>query len=129
MRTAVPFLDRVIDLTFYPSPQAAASNPRWRPVGLGVMGLQDVFFALRLPFDSAEARELSARIAEEIYLTALEASADLAAEHGPHPAFAADPGRRRAAAARPVGRDRHAGRPVDGAAQADAGRPGCATRC
>jgi ribonucleoside-diphosphate reductase alpha chain len=87
VRTAVPFLDRVIDLTFYPSGQAAASNPRWRPVGLGVMGLQDVFFALRLPFDSPPARELSARIAEEIYLTALEASAGLAAEHGPHPAF------------------------------------------
>jgi len=96
VRTAVPFLDRVIDLTFYPSEQAAASNPRWRPVGLGVMGLQDVFFALRLPFDSAQARELSARLAEEIYLTALEASADLAAEHAPHPEFA----RTRAAAGR-----------------------------
>ncbi len=88
VRTAVPFLDRVIDLTFYPAPEAAASNPRWRPVGLGVMGLQDVFFALRLPFDSDAARELSAQIAEEIYLTALEASADLAAQYGPHPAFA-----------------------------------------
>ena len=88
VRMVVPFLDRVIDRTFYPAPQAAASNPRWRPVGLGVMGLQDVLFALRLPFDSAAARELSARIAEEIYLTALEASADLAAEHGPHPSFA-----------------------------------------
>jgi len=87
VRTAVPFLDRVIDRTFYPSEQAAASNPGWRPVGLGVMGLQDVFFALRLPFDSAQASELSARIAEEIYLTALEASADLAEEYGPHPAF------------------------------------------
>jgi ribonucleoside-diphosphate reductase alpha chain len=51
------------------------------------MGLQDVFFALRLPFDSDAARELSTRIAEEIYLSALEASADLAAEHGPHPAY------------------------------------------
>ena len=51
------------------------------------MGLQDVFFALRLPFDSPEASELSARISEEIYLTALEASADLAEEHGPHPSF------------------------------------------
>jgi ribonucleoside-diphosphate reductase alpha chain len=87
VRTAVPFLDRVIDLTFYPSEQAAAANPRWRPVGLGIMGLQDVLFALRLPFDSTQARELSARIAEEIYLTALETSAGLAAEHGPHPAF------------------------------------------
>jgi ribonucleoside-diphosphate reductase alpha chain len=94
VRTAVPFLDRVIDIGFYPSEQAAASNPRWRPVGLGVMGLQDVFFALRLPFDSAEARELSARIAEEIYLTALEVSAELAEAHGPHPAF----GQTRAAA-------------------------------
>jgi ribonucleoside-diphosphate reductase alpha chain len=88
VRTAVPFLDRVIDLTFYPSEQAAASNPRWRPVGLGVMGLQDVFFALRLPFDSPAARDLSAAIAEEIYLSALEVSADLAETHGPHPAFA-----------------------------------------
>ncbi|MGF1653479.1 MAG: ribonucleoside-diphosphate reductase subunit alpha [Actinomycetales bacterium] len=87
VRTAVRFLDRVIDLTYYPSSQAAASNPPWRPVGLGVMGLQDVFFARRLPFDSDAARELSTRIAEEIHLTALETSADLAEQHGPHPAY------------------------------------------
>jgi len=66
VRIAVPFLDRVIDINYYPSVQARASNPRWRPVGLGVMGLQDVFFALRLPFDSAPARALSTQIAEEI---------------------------------------------------------------
>ena len=53
------------------------------------MGLQDVFFALRLPFDSAEARELSTRIQEEVYLTALEVSCELARQHGPHPAYAA----------------------------------------
>ncbi|HEX3898716.1 MAG TPA: ribonucleoside-diphosphate reductase subunit alpha [Mycobacteriales bacterium] len=88
VRTAVPFLDRVIDINFYPSDEAAASNPRWRPVGLGVMGLQDVYFALRLAFDSAEAQELSTRIAEEIYLTALEASAELSERFGPHPAYA-----------------------------------------
>jgi ribonucleoside-diphosphate reductase alpha chain len=85
--TAVTFLDRVIDINYYPSEQAAASNPRWRPVGLGVMGLQDVFFALRLPFDSPAAKELSTRIAEEIYLTALETSADLAERSGAHPAY------------------------------------------
>jgi ribonucleoside-diphosphate reductase alpha chain len=88
VRTAVTFLDRVIDINYYPSAEAGASNPRWRPVGLGVMGLQDVFFALRLPFDSDEAAALSTRIAEEVYLTALETSADLARESGPHPAFA-----------------------------------------
>ncbi|MEV0622049.1 ribonucleoside-diphosphate reductase subunit alpha [Nonomuraea sp. NPDC050404] len=87
VRTAVTFLDRVIDINYYPSEQAAASNPRWRPVGLGVMGLQDVFFALRLPFDSPEAKELSTRIAEEIYLSALETSAGLAERFGAHPAY------------------------------------------
>ncbi|WP_442932420.1 ribonucleoside-diphosphate reductase subunit alpha [Micromonospora sp. NBC_01699] len=87
VRTAVLFLDRVIDINYYPSAEAAASNPRWRPIGLGLMGLQDAFFALRLPFDSPPARELSTRISEEIYLTALETSAGLAERFGPHPAY------------------------------------------
>ncbi|GAB3439972.1 ribonucleoside-diphosphate reductase subunit alpha [Actinophytocola sediminis] len=85
--TAVTFLDRVIDINYYPTEQAARGNPRWRPVGLGVMGLQDVFFRLRLAFDSPEAKELSTRLAEDIYLTALETSAELAAAEGPHPAY------------------------------------------
>ena len=42
VRTAVRQLDQVIDLNYYPIPSAQASNLRWRPVGLGVMGLQDV---------------------------------------------------------------------------------------
>ncbi|MFI6923224.1 ribonucleoside-diphosphate reductase subunit alpha [Nonomuraea spiralis] len=87
VRTAVRFLDRSIDLGFYPTPQAEAANRRWRPIGLGVMGLADVFFALRLPFDSPRALELSTRIAEEIALAAHETSADLAAERGRHPAY------------------------------------------
>lgn len=52
VRTALPLLDRVVDINYYPSEESARSNPRWRPVGLGLMGLQDVFFALGLPFDS-----------------------------------------------------------------------------
>ncbi|MFD3451619.1 ribonucleoside-diphosphate reductase subunit alpha [Streptomyces sp. NPDC058691] len=87
VRTAVTFLDRVVDINFYPTGQAASSNERWRPVGLGVMGLQDVFFKLRLPFDSAQATALSTRIAERIMLAAYEASCDLAERHGPHPAW------------------------------------------
>ncbi|GIM72836.1 ribonucleoside-diphosphate reductase [Winogradskya consettensis] len=87
VRTAVVFLDRVIDINYYPAEQAAASNPRWRPVGLGLMGLQDAFFTLGLPFDSAAAKELSTRVQEDIYLTALEASAGLAEQFGPHPAY------------------------------------------
>ncbi|MBY8888226.1 ribonucleoside-diphosphate reductase subunit alpha [Streptomyces sp. PTM05] len=87
VRTAVTFLDRVVDINFYPTDEAATSNSRWRPVGLGVMGLQDVFFRLRLPFDSDAARALSTRIAERIMLAAYEASADLAERHGPLPAW------------------------------------------
>ena len=87
VRTAVRYLDRVIDINYYPTEEAARSNRRWRPIGLGTMGLADAFFQLRLPFDSPDALELSARIQETIYLHALRASCDLAAAKGPHAAF------------------------------------------
>jgi len=88
VRLAVPFLDRVIDINFYPTDAAGNSNSKWRPVGLGLMGLQDVFFKLRLPFDSDEARDLSTRISEEIYFHALSASNDLARVSGAHDGWA-----------------------------------------
>lgn len=88
VQTAVRQLDRVIDLNFYPIGTARASNMRWRPVGLGVMGLQDVFFQLRLAFDNPAAKELSTKIAETIYFHALRTSMELAREAGPHHAFA-----------------------------------------
>jgi ribonucleoside-diphosphate reductase alpha chain len=88
VRAAIRQLDRVIDLNFYPIGAAEASNLRWRPVGLGVMGLADVFFQMRLAFDDPAARALSARISEEIYFHALSTSAELADEKGAHPSFA-----------------------------------------
>ncbi|MGB0678344.1 MAG: ribonucleoside-diphosphate reductase subunit alpha [Polyangiales bacterium] len=87
VRLAVRQLDRVIDLNYYPIPGAARSNHKWRPVGLGLMGLQDVFFQLRLPFDSPEARVISKQVQADVYHAALSASAELAEELGPHPAF------------------------------------------
>ncbi len=87
VEVAVRGLDRVIDLNYYPIPSARASNLRWRPVGLGLMGLQDVLFRLRLPFDSAAARELSARISEHVYFHALRTSVELARQYGAHAAF------------------------------------------
>ena len=88
VRTAVRQLNRVIDLNFYPIDTARTANLKWRPVGLGVMGLQDVFFKLRLPFDSTDALALSTRIAQEIYFHALTMSTELAQQEGPHPGFA-----------------------------------------
>ena len=104
VRPAVPFLDRVIDINYYPTDAAGNSNAKWRPVGLGVMGLQDVFFQLRLPFDSAEARALSTRISEEIYFHALTASSELAERARPARRLGRDPRGQGRAAVRPVGR-------------------------
>ncbi|BDC49267.1 ribonucleoside-diphosphate reductase [Bryobacterales bacterium F-183] len=87
VRRAVPLLDRVIDINYYPTDAAKVSNHRWRPVGLGVMGLQDVFFQLKLAFDAPEARELSRKIQEEVYYNALVVSCELAEASGPHLSF------------------------------------------
>nr|NIT95138.1 ribonucleoside-diphosphate reductase subunit alpha [Actinomycetota bacterium]NIV55298.1 ribonucleoside-diphosphate reductase subunit alpha [Actinomycetota bacterium]NIX50123.1 ribonucleoside-diphosphate reductase subunit alpha [Actinomycetota bacterium] len=88
VRQVVPFLDRVIDINYYPTDEASTSNHRWRPVGLGLMGLQDVFFKMGVPFDSPAARDISRRVSEEIYFNALWASTELAEADGPHAAFA-----------------------------------------
>jgi ribonucleoside-diphosphate reductase alpha chain len=84
---AVTFLDRVVDINYYPIGEAHRSNLKWRPIGLGLMGLQDAFFKMRLPFDSQEAAKLSARISEEIYYQAIMTSMRLAQEKGAFPAF------------------------------------------
>ena len=84
---AVVFLNKVIDINFYPTSTASGSNKKWRPVGLGLMGLQDLFFKLNIAFDSPEALKLSNRIQEEIYYHALKTSCMLSEKEGPHPAF------------------------------------------
>lgn len=88
VRQVVPYLDRVIDINYYPTDEAARSNEQWRPVGLGLMGLQDVFFKLGLAFDSEQAQDLSTRISAHIYYHALHASTVLAEANGPHPTWA-----------------------------------------
>lgn len=87
VETAIRHLDRVIDLNFYPIATASHSNLRWRPVGLGVMGLQDVFFLNGWAFDSAESRAFNTKVQEEIYFAALTASCKLAEKHGPHTTY------------------------------------------
>ena len=86
---ATRFLDKVVDINFYPTKEAYKSNQRWRPVGLGIMGLQDVFFKMRIPFDSQEAKDLSSQISETIYYHALKTSMAMAKEQGKFPAFEA----------------------------------------
>jgi ribonucleoside-diphosphate reductase alpha chain len=87
VRLALRQLDRAIDLDAMPAP-ARRSSRRWRALGLGVMGLQDVFFELGLPFDGFDARQLSTQIFEALYFHALDASSELAQRLGAHEAYA-----------------------------------------
>ena len=84
-------LDKIIDITFYPVEEARRSNFRHRPIGIGVQGLQDVFFKLRLPFDSTEAAHLNKQIFETMYFAALEASMERAKLVGPYSTFQGSP--------------------------------------
>ncbi len=84
-------LNRVIDYNYYPVPETEYSNKKHRPVGLGVQGLSDVFFKMRVPYDSQDAREINKMIFETIYYSAVKASMELAKEIGPYSTFQGSP--------------------------------------
>ena len=84
-------LNRIIDINYYPVPEAKNSNFRHRPIGLGVQGLADTFFQMRLPFESEEAKKLNQEIFETIYFSAVTASADLAEKEGAYQTFEGSP--------------------------------------
>ncbi|KAJ2079780.1 ribonucleotide-diphosphate reductase subunit rnr1 [Coemansia sp. RSA 988] len=84
-------LNKIIDINFYPVPETRNSNLRHRPIGIGVQGLADAFLAMRMPFDSPEARELNRSIFETIYHAALEASCELAERLGAYDSYAGSP--------------------------------------
>jgi ribonucleoside-diphosphate reductase alpha subunit len=84
-------LNKVIDVNYYPVPEARNSNMRHRPIGIGVQGLADVYMILGLPFDSVEASDLNKRIFETIYHGALEMSVELARVEGRYESFSGSP--------------------------------------
>jgi len=84
-------LNRVIDVNYYPVPEARNSNMRHRPIGLGVQGLADTFALLQLPFESPEARKLNKEIFETIYFAACTASKDAAIAEGAYSTFKGSP--------------------------------------
>lgn len=84
-------LNRVIDVNYYPVPEAKNSNMRHRPIGLGVQGLADAFILMRMPFESPEAKKLNKDIFETIYFAAMTASKDEAIADGPYETFKGSP--------------------------------------
>lgn len=90
-KAVVQNLNVAIDKTLYPSEKAKRSNLKHRPIGIGVSGLQDVFFKLKLEFDSEEARSLNKKIFETIYRSAILASIEEAKIHGAYETFQGSP--------------------------------------
>ncbi|AGA64351.1 Ribonucleotide reductase of class Ia (aerobic), alpha subunit [Liberibacter crescens BT-1] len=85
--TAMRMLDNVIDINFYTIKEAQNSNLKHRPIGMGIMGFQDVLHALRIPYASNKAIDLSDESMEYISFHAISASVDLALERGPYASF------------------------------------------
>jgi ribonucleoside-diphosphate reductase alpha chain len=85
--TAMRMLDNVIDINFYPTPEARTANLKHRPVGLGLMGFQDALYQLRLPYASEAAVEFADTNMELIAYHVLLASAELAKERGAYSTF------------------------------------------
>jgi ribonucleoside-diphosphate reductase alpha chain len=87
-------LDKVIDVNYYPTKETKNSNNLHRPIGIGVQGLADTFFMLKLPFESDEAKQINKDIFETIYHAFLEASNELAKEKHPYSSFDGSPASR-----------------------------------
>jgi ribonucleoside-diphosphate reductase alpha chain len=84
-------LNRVIDVNYYPIPEARNSNMRHRPIGIGIQGLADMFALLGLPFTSDEAKKMNREIFETIYFASLTASKDLAKKEGKYESYEGSP--------------------------------------
>mgnify|MGYP000915451304 FL=1 len=84
-------LNKVIDRNYYPVPEAAYSNFKNRPIGIGVQGLADVYMILGYPFDSPHAKKLNQQIFESIYYGAMQVSVELAQSLGAYESFAGSP--------------------------------------
>jgi len=84
-------LNKVIDINYYPIPEARNSNMRHRPIGIGVQGLADAFIMMRYTFDGPEARQLNKDIFETIYYAALEESCALAEQNGAYESYPGSP--------------------------------------
>lgn len=87
IRIAVRALDNVIDINFYPTDSAKTANTRHRPIGLGIMGLQNALYQKNIAFASQAAVEFNDEFMEAIAYYAYEASSDLAEEFGTYSSY------------------------------------------
>lgn len=87
VKTAIRMLDNVIDINFYPIPEAQHANTQHRAIGLGLMGFQDVLYQKKISYASHEAVELADETMEAISYYAILSSALLAKERGTYSTY------------------------------------------
>ncbi|MCD6482697.1 MAG: adenosylcobalamin-dependent ribonucleoside-diphosphate reductase [Candidatus Aenigmarchaeota archaeon] len=87
IRIAYRFLDNVIDVNKYPLEKIERQTKAHRKIGLGLMGLADMFFALKVPYNSEEGFELMKKVAEFLTYHAMDESVNRAMERGTFPDY------------------------------------------
>ncbi len=87
IRLSTRFLDNVIDMNKYPVPEIDANTKATRRIGLGIMGIADLLFLLRVPYNSKDGYEFMNKLAEAISYYSMEESVAIAKARGPFPLF------------------------------------------
>lgn len=85
VRTSVEFLDNMIDVNKYPLPELAQESLAKRRIGLGIMGLADMFLKMKVRYGSDESLDLAEKVMKFIDDTALESSIELGKIRGVPP--------------------------------------------
>ena len=85
IRKTTRFLDNIIDVNHYPVPEINVASKESRRIGLGVMGVADLLYKLKIPYNSKEGYELQSKLSEALTYYSMEESVALATSRGEFP--------------------------------------------